>query len=33
MVNAAMDYVSTYIVSKYVDGKDWLQKRLAAAKK
>ncbi|MBR4474520.1 MAG: dicarboxylate/amino acid:cation symporter [Oscillospiraceae bacterium] len=28
MVNAAMDYVSTYIVSKYVDGKDWLQKRL-----
>ena len=30
MVNAAMDYVSTYIVSKYVDGKDWLQKKLAA---
>ncbi len=28
MVNAAMDYVSTYIVSRYVDGKDWLQKRL-----
>ena len=32
MVNAAMDYVSTYIVSKYVDGKDWLQKKLAAVK-
>ena len=30
MVNAAMDYVSTYIVSKYVDGKDWLQKKLSA---
>ena len=33
MVNAAMDYVSTYIVSKYVDGKDWLQKRLHKAEK
>ena len=33
MVNAAMDYVSTYIVSRYVDGKDWLQKKLAAARK
>ena len=33
MVNAAMDYVSTYIVSRYVDGRDWLQKKLAAAKK
>ncbi|MBQ3276922.1 MAG: dicarboxylate/amino acid:cation symporter [Oscillospiraceae bacterium] len=32
MVNAAMDYVSTYIVSRYVDGKDWLQKKLNAAK-
>ena len=28
MVNAAMDYVATFIVSKYVDGKDWLQKKL-----
>ena len=28
MVNAAMDYVSTYIVSRYVDGKDWLQSKL-----
>ncbi len=32
MVNAAMDYVSAYIVSRYVDGKDWLQKKLAAVK-
>ena len=29
MVNAAMDYVATFIVSKYVDGKDWLKKKLA----
>ena len=28
MVNAAMDYVSTFIISRYVDGKDWLQKKL-----
>ena len=28
MVNAAMDYVSTFIVSRYADGKDWLQKKL-----
>ncbi|MDO5444242.1 MAG: dicarboxylate/amino acid:cation symporter [Eubacteriales bacterium] len=28
MVNAAMDYVSTFIVSKYVDGKDWLTKAM-----
>ena len=28
MVNAAGDYVSTFIVSRYVDGKDWLQKQL-----
>jgi Na+/H+-dicarboxylate symporters len=32
MVNAAMDYVSTFIVSKYVNGKDWLQKKLNPAK-
>ena len=32
MVNAAMDYVATYIVSKYSDGKDWLQKKLSAGK-
>ena len=29
MVNAAGDYVSTFIVSRFVDGKDWLQKSLA----
>ena len=28
MVNAAMDYVSTFIVSKYVDGKEWLTKTI-----
>ena len=29
MVNAAGDYVVSFIVAKYVDGKDWLQKHLA----
>ena len=29
MVNAAGDYVASYIVSRFVDGKDWLQKKLA----
>ena len=33
MVNAAMDYVSTFIISRYVDGKDWLQKKLKAKAK
>jgi Na+/H+-dicarboxylate symporter len=28
MVNAAGDYVASFIVAKYVDGKEWLQKRL-----
>ena len=28
MVNAAGDYVVSFIVSRYVDGKNWLQKRL-----
>ena len=28
MVNAAGDYVATFIVSRYVDGNDWLQKQL-----
>ena len=32
MVNAAGDYVVSYIVSRFVDGKDWLQKKLAAKK-
>ncbi len=30
MINAAGDYVVSYIVSRYVDGKDWLRKKLAA---
>ncbi len=28
MVNAAGDYVASFIVSRYVDGKDWLQRKL-----
>lgn len=28
MANAAGDYVATYIVSRYTDGKDWLEKKL-----
>ncbi len=28
MVNAAGDYVVSFIVSRYVDGKDWLEKKL-----
>lgn len=31
MVNSAGDYVVSFIVSRYVDGKDWLQKRLHPA--
>ena len=30
MVNSAGDYVVSFIVAHYVDGKDWLQKRLSA---
>ena len=30
MINSAGDYVVTYIVSRFVDGKDWLQKALAS---
>lgn len=30
MINAAGDYVVSYIVSRFVDGKDWLQKQLSA---
>lgn len=33
MVNAAGDYVASFIVARYVDGKDWLQKRLKVEKK
>ncbi|MBR0041272.1 MAG: dicarboxylate/amino acid:cation symporter [Oscillospiraceae bacterium] len=29
MVNAAGDYVASYVVSRFNDGKDWLQKALA----
>ena len=29
MINAAGDYVVSYIVSRFVDGKDWLQKVLS----
>ena len=32
MVNAAGDYVVSFIVSRFVDGKDWLQKKLKADK-
>ena len=32
MINAAGDYVVSFIVSRVVDGKDWLQKHLAAKK-
>ena len=28
MINAAGDYVVSFIVSRYVDGKDWLQRKL-----
>ena len=33
MVNAAGDYVVSYIVARFVDGRDWLQKQLEKAKK
>ena len=33
MVNAAGDYVASFIVAKYVDGKDWLQKHLQKTSK
>ncbi len=33
MVNAAGDYVVSFIVSRFVEGKDWLQKRLSGAEK
>ena len=32
MVNAAGDYVASYIVARFVEGKDWLQKKLAEKK-
>ena len=33
MINSAGDYVVSFIVSRFVDGKDWLEKALAKAKK
>jgi len=33
MVNAAGDYVASFIVARFVDGKDWLEKALKAKKK
>ncbi len=33
MVNSAGDYVVSFIVSRYVDGKDWLQKPSQRRKK
>ena len=32
MINSAGDYVVSFIVSRFVDGRDWLQKQLAKAK-
>ena len=32
MVNSAGDYVVSFIVARFVDGKDWLQKAIAAQK-
>lgn len=32
MVNSAGDYVATYIVSRFVEGKDWLQKKINGSK-
>ncbi len=32
MVNAAGDYVASFIVARYVDGKDWLEKKLSKSK-
>ena len=33
MINSSGDYVVSYIVSRFVDGKDWLQKAVAAKSK
>ena len=32
MINSAGDYVATYIVSRFVEGKDWLQKKIGGSK-
>lgn len=33
MINSSGDYVVSFVVSRYVDGKDWLQKKLGALNK
>ena len=33
MINAAGDYVVSYVVSRFVDGKDWLEKKLTACER
>ena len=33
MINSSGDYVVSYVVSRFVDGKDWLQKAIAAKAK
>ena len=30
MINSSGDYVISYVVARFVDGKDWFQKVLAA---
>ena len=32
MINSAGDYVISYVVARFVDGKDWLQKAIASGK-
>ena len=32
MINSAGDYVVSFIVSRFVDGKNWLEKALARQK-
>ena len=32
MINSSGDYVISYVVSRFVDGKDWFQKVLAGRK-
>ena len=32
MINSSGDYAAAFLVSRFVDGKDWLQKKLAMQK-
>jgi hypothetical protein len=32
MINSAGDYVISFIVSRFMDGKDWLQAKLSESK-